>query len=260
MSFNPHQPPLLDALLLPPELVVVGGNHVATRMFAAGASSSSLSSSRSRRRRMMPSSHPAAAALRIHESESHIRLTMDLPGIRAKDINVTVQHGVLLIQACRVERDLNGAIYKKQKVAQRFSIDTHVVDVTKAMANLSQGVLVIRAPKKGQPVAVQIPVTECDKDELVVVDDDDDDDCDVEEEEEETVPSNLVLAQATRVSSSTTTTTNDENTTPGKKDNNNTERAVQRAEEHDDFENHIIHDTDSSEQPALSTVPEGSAR
>jgi HSP20 family molecular chaperone IbpA len=245
MSFPPPPPPLLDALLLPPELVFGDGHNVAARMFAAGASSLS---SRSRRRRMMPSSHPAAAALRIHESDSSIRLTMDLPGIRAKDIDVSVQHGVLLIQGCRVERDLNGNIYKKQKVAQRFSIDTHVVDVTKAVANLSQGVLVIQAPKKGRPVAVQIPVTECDNDGLVVVDDDD------EEEEEATVPSNLVLAHATGVA---TTTTSDADSADN---NNNQERAVQQTEYQHEFENHPVHDTESSEQSTLSAGPEGSAR
>lgn len=221
MSF----PPPLDALL-PPEL-----RNIAASMFSAGSA-----------RRRMPSSHPSAASLRINESVSNIRLTMDLPGVRAKDVEVTVQHGVLLIKGCRVEKDLDGKICKKQKVAQRFSIDTHVVDVTKAVANLSHGVLVIQAPKKGRPVAVQIPVTDCD--ELVVDDDDDDDD------DEETVPPTLRAQKAT-------VTTNNEKTTPGKKDNNK-ESAVRRADQ-DEFENHIIHDTDS-EQPTLSAAAEGSER
>ena len=49
---------------------------------------------------------------------------------------------------------------KKQKIARRFAIDTDVCDISRIKANLSNGVLVIVAPKKSKPKVIKIPVTE----------------------------------------------------------------------------------------------------
>ena len=105
-------------------------------------------------------SQPTSSALEIVENDSDIRLTMDLPGVRGRDLDVCVQHGVLCINGSRIERGMDGRIRKKQKLSRRFAVDTDVVDVTKASANINNGVLIISAPKKSRPTKFKIPVTE----------------------------------------------------------------------------------------------------
>ena len=105
---------------------------------------------------------PSSSALKIVENDDTIRLTMDLPGVRGKDLEVCVQHGVLCIRGSRVERGLDGRIRKKQRLSRRFAVDTDVVDITQATANIYNGVLVIGAPKKSKPTRFNIPVTEYD--------------------------------------------------------------------------------------------------
>jgi HSP20 family protein len=108
--------------------------------------------------------------LSMNEDDDSIRLSMDLPGVRAKDLEVSVQRGVLSIRGYRSVKGLDSRVVKKQKLSRRFAVDTDVVDVTRASANLANGVLIICAPKKHKPaVTVKIPVT-------------DDSDFDVEEE------------------------------------------------------------------------------
>ena len=105
------------------------------------------------------------SGLQIDEGDAYMRLTMDLPdGVRGSDLDVSVQQGFLCIQGCRIIRGMDGRIRKKQRLDRRFPVDTDVVDVSKASADvLSNGVLVISAPKKTyQPKMIfNIPVNEC---------------------------------------------------------------------------------------------------
>jgi HSP20 family protein len=125
--------------------------------------------------RMNESQQEAAAPVTMtvrsmNEDDDNIRLSMDLPGVYAKNLEVSVQRGVLSIWGYRcVNEGLDNRVVKKQKLSRRFAVDTDVVDVTRASANLANGVLVICAPKKGKPVTIKIPVT-------------DDSDFDIEEE------------------------------------------------------------------------------
>jgi HSP20 family protein len=100
------------------------------------------------------------SVLSMNEDDDSIRLSMDLPGVRAKDLEVSVQRGVLSIRGYRSVKGLDNRVVKKQKLSRRFAVDTDVVDVTRASANLADGVLIICAPKKGKPVTVKIPVTD----------------------------------------------------------------------------------------------------
>lgn len=68
----------------------------------------------------------------LTETETYIRLTMDLPGVgSASNIQVDLQRGVLLIRGVRNvqdnSRDANEHAVKKHKFARRFAIDTDVV-------------------------------------------------------------------------------------------------------------------------------------
>jgi hypothetical protein len=98
--------------------------------------------------------------MEFNEDETSIQLSMDMPGVRGQDIQVTVQRGVLSVRGSRCIRSMDGRIKKKQKLSRRFAVDTDVVDVSRAVANVWNGVLVLYAPKKSKPQTVNIPVSE----------------------------------------------------------------------------------------------------
>lgn len=102
------------------------------------------------------------------ETNKKILLSFDLPGVKVRNISVTVQHGVLLVKGSRnifCTSDHGERAYKKHKFCRRFSIDTDVVDLTHMKANLTRGVLRVTAPKKNRPSRISIPVTEGDEEE-----------------------------------------------------------------------------------------------
>jgi HSP20 family molecular chaperone IbpA len=99
------------------------------------------------------------SVMSMKEDDDSIRLTMDLPGVRARDMEVSVQRGVLSIRGYRCVKGMDNRVVKKQKLSRRFAVDTDVVDVTRASANIANGVLVICAPKKCKPITIKIPVT-----------------------------------------------------------------------------------------------------
>lgn len=101
----------------------------------------------------------------LSENHAWVRLTIDLPGVLARDLDVAIHHGILTITGSRQTMSVDGAVVlKKHKFSRRYAIDTNVVDVTKVSANLSLGVLTIKAPKKtGQLDRVKVNVTEGDK-------------------------------------------------------------------------------------------------
>ena len=103
---------------------------------------------------------PAQIPMELDEDDIGIRLSMDLPGVRATEISVEVQRGVLSIRGYRSIRGANKQVIKKQRIARRFAVDTDVVDVSRASANLANGELVICAPKKSTPKTFKIPVTD----------------------------------------------------------------------------------------------------
>jgi HSP20 family molecular chaperone IbpA len=100
----------------------------------------------------------------LSENYEWMRLTVDLPGIQLKDLDVSINHGILTIEGVRRTMTVDGSVcVKKQKVSRRYAIDTDVVDMQKVAANLKFGVLTIKAPKKSKPNRVQVDVTEDDE-------------------------------------------------------------------------------------------------
>jgi HSP20 family molecular chaperone IbpA len=105
--------------------------------------------------------HPPAE---LSENYEWMRLTVDLPGVQLKDLDVNINHGVLTIEGVRRTMTVDGSVcVKKQKVSRRYAIDTDVVDMQKVAANLKFGVLSIKAPKKSKPNRVRVAVTEDDE-------------------------------------------------------------------------------------------------
>jgi HSP20 family protein len=98
----------------------------------------------------------------LSENRECIRVMVDLPGVLAKDIDVTIDNGVLCIEGSRKITDpSNDAVcIKKQRFIRRYAIDTDVVDCANATAVLSNGVMTFRAPKKARKQVVRVPVVE----------------------------------------------------------------------------------------------------
>jgi HSP20 family molecular chaperone IbpA len=100
----------------------------------------------------------------LSENYEWMRLTLDLPGVQLKDLDVNINHGVLTIEGSRRTMSVDGSVCtKKQKISRRYAIDTAVVAVHSATANLKFGVLTIKAPKKSKPNRVRVDVTENDE-------------------------------------------------------------------------------------------------
>jgi HSP20 family molecular chaperone IbpA len=100
----------------------------------------------------------------LSESHEWMRLTVDLPGVQLKDLDVNINHGVLTIEGSRRTMSVDGSVcVKKQKISRRYAIDGDVVDLHNATANLNYGILTIKAPKKSKPNRVRVDVTEDDE-------------------------------------------------------------------------------------------------
>jgi HSP20 family molecular chaperone IbpA len=107
---------------------------------------------------------PTSLSAELSENHEWMRLTLDLPGVQFEDIDVNINHGVLTIEGSRRTMSVDGSVcVKKQKISRRYAIDTDVVDVHNATANLKFGVLTIKAPKKSNPNRVRLAVTENDE-------------------------------------------------------------------------------------------------
>jgi HSP20 family molecular chaperone IbpA len=105
---------------------------------------------------------PSSAA-ELSENHEWMRLTLDLPGVQLKDLDVNINHGVLTIEGSRRTMSVDGSVcVKKQKISRHYAIDTDVVDVHSATANLKLGVLTIKAPIKSKPNRRLLDVTEND--------------------------------------------------------------------------------------------------
>lgn len=93
-------------------------------------------------------------------------LTIELPGVSAKDISVELENGnVIRVHGSRTVRE-NGSIATTQ-FDQSFTLDSDV-DVEKISVTLESGILTITAPKKESgmkriPLAIQERVTDGEK-------------------------------------------------------------------------------------------------
>eukprot|EP00540_Astrosyne_radiata_P023956 CAMPEP_0116822202 /NCGR_PEP_ID=MMETSP0418-20121206/138_1 /TAXON_ID=1158023 /ORGANISM="Astrosyne radiata, Strain 13vi08-1A" /LENGTH=165 /DNA_ID=CAMNT_0004450291 /DNA_START=1972 /DNA_END=2469 /DNA_ORIENTATION=+ len=106
--------------------------------------------------------HAAAAAAartqshHIDDTESRVQLSIDVPGVRAKDLVVEVDDGVLKVSG---ERKI-GVGNKRTLFERCFRMDQNTIDTTRVTANLSAGVLVVTVPKKDKPSRQVVAVTE----------------------------------------------------------------------------------------------------
>ena len=95
----------------------------------------------------------------VTENSKQFRLAVDVPGVKADDIKVNLEHDgrVLHMKGHRKVEKENS--YEEYKFEKRFTLGRDL-DTTKLTANLSDGVLVLTAPKKKEePKSTTVPIT-----------------------------------------------------------------------------------------------------
>ena len=105
------------------------------------------------------------------ENAERIQLSVDIPGVKAKELTIKVENGILTIAGCR-KITLESGGYKKFRFEKNFSIDADSIDVAHLEANLTNGVLILKAPKRKRCGPHYVTVTEGTSENS---DDDDDD-------------------------------------------------------------------------------------
>jgi len=108
--------------------------------------------------------HAWQPAVDIREEENCYLITADVPGVNSKDIDVTLEDGVLSIKGERnTETELSEAGYRRRErthgtFLRQFTLpDT--VDANSISATARDGVLEVTIPKQEKPAAKKIDVS-----------------------------------------------------------------------------------------------------
>ena len=104
----------------------------------------------------------------IENDEKELRLSLDLPGVKASDLKIDVDKNILQISGYRQHSSSSQgqAIRKRRRISYSVQLDDGI-DVAKIKANLSDGVLVVSAPKQSKPDPVLIPISSVPHDDFV---------------------------------------------------------------------------------------------
>ena len=108
--------------------------------------------------------HDWVPAVDIREEDNQYLLTADIPGVNRKDIEITLEEGVLTVKGERnTETDVSEAGYRRRErthgtFMRQFTLpDT--VNATSISATAKDGVLEITIPKQRKPEARKITVS-----------------------------------------------------------------------------------------------------
>jgi HSP20 family molecular chaperone IbpA len=94
---------------------------------------------------------------KVDETEDTFRVSMDVPGVQRDEMKVKLENSTVCINGERTFQQGNHT--STSRFHQCFSASSHL-DASKATADLSNGVLVVSAPKLEQKAAVEIPIME----------------------------------------------------------------------------------------------------
>lgn len=86
------------------------------------------------------------------------RVSLDLPGVKVNDLQINVDQGVLNISGFRRILSRDGETSKRNRFNYSVQVEDDT-DLSKIHANLSDGVLVITAPKKARPEPLVVPIS-----------------------------------------------------------------------------------------------------
>jgi HSP20 family protein len=101
----------------------------------------------------------------IEETEDAIRIEVEVPGLRAEDLDVTVENGVLTVSGEKRferkegDRDRSRWTTERQfgRFQRSFALPAHV-DGESVRANYDSGVLIVELPKRGEARARRINI------------------------------------------------------------------------------------------------------
>ena len=95
-----------------------------------------------------------------HSSENHVRLSVDVPGVKLADLQVSVKddEGSIHIVGHRTVLGAEGKVVKRSKIEKRFLLNTQTTDLSQLKAHLADGVLTLEAPNKPKVEARTIPI------------------------------------------------------------------------------------------------------
>ena len=104
-------------------------------------------------------------SVNILERESAVEITVEMPGIEAKEVEITVEDGVLSIKGDRLfEEAVDGETYHRVEsnfgaFERRFTVPTSV-DSSKIEAKFKNGVMTLTLPKReeSKPRTVKVKV------------------------------------------------------------------------------------------------------
>ena len=91
----------------------------------------------------------------ITEDNEKMELTFDLTGVRAEDLSLDLQRGGEALQIKGVRKYRQEGQVVRTEFDQIFTIDPNVLDIERITANLSDGVLVVSAPKLDREVKLK---------------------------------------------------------------------------------------------------------
>jgi len=86
----------------------------------------------------------ASPRYELVDNDEKFQLSVDVPGVKMEDINVCLEDGYLTVSGQRLSSNENSRF--TSKFSQTFSLD-EAVDVDKFTASMTDGVLVVAAPK-----------------------------------------------------------------------------------------------------------------
>ena len=90
----------------------------------------------------------------VAETETSFQLAVDLPGVKAADIALKFDEGILKISGTRKFGGQQATFLKS------FVLDQATIDTANATANLADGVLVVTVPKRAKPATQSVAITE----------------------------------------------------------------------------------------------------
>lgn len=108
---------------------------------------------------------PAGPSVDVRAAGDRVEVIADLPGVKPENVEVTVDNGILTIEARREEEqetEQEGYLWRERQAAtlRRQLRLPEAVKPQDVRAKLSNGILTISIPKTEGPRAVQVPVQE----------------------------------------------------------------------------------------------------
>ena len=90
----------------------------------------------------------------VAETDTSFQLAVDLPGVKAADISLKFDEGLLKISGSRKFGGQQATFLKS------FVLDQATIDTVNATANLADGVLVVTVPKRAKSATQTVAITE----------------------------------------------------------------------------------------------------